>query len=121
LAKDAEPRVQRIALVLAMRLPEAAFAGIRDDLVPLLDAKDDSVSLEAMTCFAKRKDRVAGPPVLRRLKLDRIDAGQAVTVMQALNALADSAFSYDMHNWGPKANGQAIARFETWLHGAPGR
>jgi hypothetical protein len=55
------------------------------------------------------------------LKLDRIDAGQAVTVMQALNVLANSAFSYDMHNWGPKANAKSIARFEVWLRRAEGR
>jgi HEAT repeat protein len=114
-AKEADPRLRSAARTLAMHLADDAFASIRSDLAPLLSSEDNRLCLEAITCFAKRKDFLAGPPILRLLKQDRIDAGQAVTVMQALNALADSAFSYDMHNWGPKANGKAVARFEAWL------
>jgi hypothetical protein len=120
-AKETDPRLQSAALTLARRLPDDAFAGIRDELAPLLSSTDERLSLEAVTCFAGHKDLLAGPPLLRRLKLERIDPGQAVTVMQALNALAGSAFSYDMHNWGPKANGKAIARFEAWLRQTGGR
>jgi len=57
LAKETEPRLQIAALKLAMRLPDDAFATIRSDLVPLISSKDDGVRLEAITCFAKRKDR----------------------------------------------------------------
>jgi hypothetical protein len=121
LARAADPRLQSAALTLALRLPDEAFAGIHADLAPLLSAKDAGVSLEAVTCFARRKDLLAGPPILRLLKQERMDPGEAVTVMQALNALAGSAFSYDMHNWGPKANGKAIARLEAWLRPAAGR
>jgi hypothetical protein len=120
-AKDADPRLRSAALTLARRLPDDAFAGIRSDLAPLLSATDDRLALEAVTCFAGHKDLLAGPPILHRLKLERIDPGQAVTVMQALNALAGSAFSYELHNWGPKANGKAITRFEAWLRRAGGR
>jgi hypothetical protein len=115
LAKETELRLRSAALTLALRLPNEAFAGIHDDLTPLISAPEESLQLEAITCFSRRKDLLAGPPLLRRLQQDRMDPGQAVTVMQALNAMADSAFSYDMHNWGPKANAKAIARFEAWL------
>ena len=115
LAKESDPRLQSAALTLALRLPDEAFATVRPDLAPFLSAKDEGLGLQAITCFARRKDTQAGPAILRLLKKDRMDPGQAVTVMQALNALAGTAFSYDMHHWGPQANGRAIARFEVWL------
>jgi HEAT repeat protein len=115
LAKETDPRLRSAALTLAMRLPDGAFPSVRPDLAPLISAPEESLRLEAITCFSKRKDLLAATPILRLLKQDRIDPGQAVTVMQALNALADSAFGYDMHNWGPTANAKALARFEAWL------
>jgi hypothetical protein len=118
LAKAGEPRLQGAALMLALRLPDDVFAGLSTDLAPLLFSKDARLCLEAVTCFARHKNPLAGPPLLGFLKLDRIDAGQAVSVMQALHALAGSAFGYDLHNWGPTANRKAITRFETWLRQA---
>lgn len=118
LAKEADPRLRSAALTLAQRLSDAAFARIRNDLAPLLSTDDERMSLEAVTCFAKRKDLLAGPPLLQLLNRERMDAGQAVTVIQAVNALAGSAFNYDLHNWGPRVNGKAIGRFEAWLRDA---
>lgn len=115
LAKDADDRLQSAALTMAQRLPDEAFFAIRPDLVPLISAKADRIRLEAITCFAKRKDLVVGQPILELLKRERMDPGQAVTVMQALNALANSAFGYNLHEWGPAANSAAITRFENWL------
>jgi len=48
-----------------------------------------------------------------------MDPGQAVTVMQALSALTGSTFNYNLHEWGPPANAQAIARFQVWLSAHP--
>jgi HEAT repeat protein len=121
LAGDADPRLQSAALRLAMRLPDDAFASIHDDLAPLLGAKDEAVCLEAITCFARRKDPLAGPPILRLMRRDSIDPGQAVTVMQALNALAGESFGYNMHSWGTRGNFKALRQFETWLRGGGGR
>jgi hypothetical protein len=115
LAQASAPRLQSAALTLATRLPDDAFTDIREDLAPLLASKDSALRLEATACFARHKDILAGPSLCDLLKQDRIDPGQGVTVMQALNALAGSSFSYDLHHWGPTANRQAmrIMKFTT--------
>jgi hypothetical protein len=120
LAKDVDPRVQEAAINLAMRLPVDEFRSIRTDLLPLLGSEAHNVKFVAMTCFAKRKDAVVGQMILAMLKADRFDPGDAVTVMQAMNALADSSFGNNMHEWGSATNGMAIAEFEAWLRAHKG-
>lgn len=115
LATDADPRLPTDSLFLAQRLPGEAFVTIRADLAPLLSSPDQDVRLTAITCFAKHKDLLAGPPILAMLKLDHLETGAQVTIMQALNALAESSFGYDMHNWGPPTNRKAIQEFTGWL------
>jgi hypothetical protein len=115
LAREKEGRLQGAALQLAMRLPGKAFAAARPALAPLIESPDIGIRLQAITCFAKRKDLLAGPLILGFLQQPLIDPGHAVTVMQALGALTGSTFQYNMHKWGPEANAKAIARFEAWL------
>ena len=119
LAQEKEARLQSVALALASRLPDGGFAQTRPALVPLLQSPDPTIRLQAITCFAKRKDLLAGPPLLGLLRQPGIDLGQAVTVMQALSALTGSTFNYYLHEWGPKTNARAIARFEAWLRSHP--
>lgn len=115
LARASELRLQSAALYLAIRLSDEAFRKIRSDLVPLLSAKDEKLRLEALTTFTRHKDLAAGPFILDWLKRDQMHPGHAVTVIQALGALADTSFNYSLHQWGPDHNRQAIARFEAWL------
>jgi HEAT repeat protein len=116
-ARDPDPRLRAMAGYLASNLPAEAFAAARPRLLPLLSDADPSVRLNAVRAFAVQKDPGAGPAILELLGRPQLGEGDKVTVMQALTALADEQFEYDMHNWGPAAPGnrRAIARFEDWL------
>ena len=118
-AKEDQPRFRVAAAHLAANLPKDAFAAVRGDLIRLLNDADQAVRLEAMRAFAQQKDLAACPVILELLMRDYAGlAGQhEVTVMQALAALADQHFGYDMHNRGPGApgNAQAIRKFEAWM------
>jgi HEAT repeat protein len=119
LAHDSDARVVDVALLMAQKLPEDAFATIRADLASLLDSHDQDSRLGAITTFAKHKDTLAGPTILEFLKLDNIDPGSAVRIMQAMNSLTGKAFGYQMHRWGPLNNQKAIAEFEAWMKEHP--
>ena len=116
-ANDKETRMRVSACYLASNLPLDAYRPIRKELISLLEDSDEEVRFAALQCFGKRKDIACGTTILKLLKQDDVEAGYQVTVMQALQTLADTHFGYDMHSWGLKSkeNKEAVERFEAWL------
>jgi beta-lactamase regulating signal transducer with metallopeptidase domain/protocatechuate 3,4-dioxygenase beta subunit len=117
LVHDTDPRLHSAGLCMAMHLPDEAFKAIRSDLLPLLRSKTNGVEYSAIKCFAGRKDLAVGPVLLEKLQLDSMSPGDAVTIMQAIDALAGSTLGYDQHNWGPAHNQATIRKFAAWLRG----
>jgi hypothetical protein len=120
LAKDGDPRLVVAALYMAGHLDDSAFAGVRGDFASLLSSDDQKLKVDAIECFAKHKDVQAGPAILAMLKLQPVDAGSEVTILQSLQALAGSTFGYDQFQWGPDKNAAAIAKYEKWLNSRGG-
>jgi beta-lactamase regulating signal transducer with metallopeptidase domain/biopolymer transport protein ExbD len=117
LARNEEFRFRVAAAYMARKLPADAFKAVRQQLLPLLRDKDEAVQIEALQCFAQRKDFAAGPVILELLRRDQLGGGDKVGVIGSLSALTGDTFGYDMHNWGPagRGNQKAIAEVEGWL------
>jgi RNA polymerase sigma factor (sigma-70 family) len=118
LVKDQALRTRELGMLMAIRLSDAAFASIRNDLVPLLRSSDLTVQHAAIKVFAGHKDLAVAPVIREFLAAPPAKPGVGaydVTVMQALNALTGSNFGYNPLNWGSEKNAAALARFDQWL------
>jgi hypothetical protein len=114
IAKDAPARSQELAAEVAATLSDDDYQGVRSEVRSLLDSPAPDVQAAAIKACARHKDRAVVPVLRRCLMQADIAPGMDVIVMQALNAVADSTFGYDLHAWGPTLNAAAIARFDAW-------
>lgn len=117
LAGEKEARFRFLAAHMVGRLPGDAFGAARGEMLPLLSDVDDEVRFYALLKFAERKDLAAGPVILDALRGEAPKEQYRIWVMQAMAALSDKSWHYDMHHWGPEGPGnrEAIERFEAWL------
>ena len=104
-------------------LPEMSFLEIREELLPLLRDEDETVRIDALRCFGKRRDLAAGPIILELLRNGQAEKHE-VAVCQAMGSLCGPALNHKIHHywWHHKPDGdrtaieKAIASFEAWLN-----
>jgi HEAT repeat protein len=118
LAEDDDLNVKVMAVRLGRKLPAEAWARVSEELEGCLLAREP-VRSEAVACYAEHKDARAAPVMLAMMKLETLEEGSKVVVMQSLVKLTGTQFGYNMHEWGPKKNLAAIQKFDAWVKGRP--
>jgi len=123
LLQDQDPRVRECALWILHRLPAEARSRTREARRPLLEDPDQRVRVRCAWCFARDKDAVCGPALLRLLREEDLPMEFRGEAVYAMECLAGSRFGYrlDSDAWQPSTenNKAAIAKFEEWMRQHP--
>jgi hypothetical protein len=113
LIKEDSKRMQEVALSIAAKLPADAFQSIRADLLGSLKSKDATVKKAAIQAFGEHKDVAVAPALREALTATEHPSGD-VDILRALRTLTGTDFSYQLHQWGPAKNADAIKKFDEW-------